>query len=134
MSCVMRVWGVDLDVHAMLTEITLPVDRVWTKGELRFGTKLHDDAGATVIVSDAEFEEFDLQAEDAQAFLHANHAALVKLAMYSGVEGVVFDFGVTTPEGKMTQSSYLSPTLMQLASSAGVGITISHYPCSDDED
>ncbi|HEY0063741.1 MAG TPA: hypothetical protein VGC21_16610 [Telluria sp.] len=131
----LRISGAYLDVKAMLLENPLPVEQMWVKGEPRIlRGKFHVNSGVSVVVSDAEFDEFDLQAADAAQFLQLHHAAMLKIAAYPAVEEVSLDFGVAIREGYATQSSYLSPQLMQLAASAGVGILLSHYPCSDSDE
>jgi hypothetical protein len=135
MSCVLRISGGDLNINAMLELHPLPVQSVWTKGEARIlKGRFHTDSGANVVVSEAQLEQFDRQSADAVAFLELHAPAIGMVGRYPGVEEVIFDFGVALVEDHITQSSYLSPQLIQLAAIAGIGIVLSHYPCSEDVD
>jgi hypothetical protein len=108
--------------------------RVWRKGEQRtIPGRLHADSGACIMVSNADFDEFDLQVRDAIAFLELHGSLVAKASCFPGVEHAVFDFAVELREVHFSKSSYLPPRLIQLAAVAGIGVEISHYACSDDE-
>jgi hypothetical protein len=135
MSCMLRVFGADLDVKAMLAQHPLPVNRFWTKGEPRgLNGKPHLDSGASVIVSDADFDQFDLQVTEATEFLRSHASTIAGIVAYPGTEEVIFDFGIALYEDHVMMSSYLPPRFIQLAANAGVGIILSHYACSGDDD
>ncbi len=135
MSCMLRIGGETLDIDALLSQSALDFYNVWRKGEPRNGgSKVHARSGATMVVSNAEFEEFDLQVKDAIAFLELHGTALAKVASLPGADHVGLDFAVSIREGFFTLCSYLPPRLIQLAALAGIGIEISHYPCSDDDE
>ena len=135
MSCMLRIGGDALDIDALLSLHPFDINRVWRKGEPRGSTgKVHTSSGASVVVSDAEFEEFDLQVGDATAFLEAHGQIVAKAASFAGVDYAVLDFAVALRKGYFSQSSCLPPRLIRLAANAGIGLEISHYPCSADEE
>jgi hypothetical protein len=131
----LRISGVALDVEAMLAQHPLRVNRVWKKGEPR-GLKgqFHAHSGASVIVSDAAFDQFDLQVTAAGNFLELHCCTITDIVAYPGVEEVMFDFGIALCKDSFVMSSYLPPKFVQLAANAEVGVMLSHYVCSDNDD
>jgi len=135
MSCMLRISGADLNVTTMLTQHALPGAQVWEKGAPRIiKGKFHADSGVSVVVSEADFDQFDLQVTEATEFLELNASMLADIVAYPGVEEVIFDFGIALYKDHLMLSSYLPPRFIQLAASAGIGIMLSHYACSDDND
>jgi hypothetical protein len=131
----LRISGGDLDVTALLAQHPLPGQKVWKKGEQRaLKGRLHSDSGASVIVSEADFDQFELQVTEATRFLERYANTLATIAEYPGVEEMIFDFGIALYEGHVMMSSYLPPRFIELAAGAGIGIVISHYACSNDDD
>ena len=132
MSCMLRIGGASLDIDALLSQYPFTVNRVWRKGEHRSSTgTVHARSGASVVVSVAEFSEFELQVRDAAIFLQEHGNMVAQAACFPGVENSVLDFAVELQEGYATQYSYLPPPLIQLAAISGIGIEISHYACSN---
>ena len=135
MSCMLRIGGDTLDIDALLSLHPFEINRLWRKGEPRGSAgKVHTNSGASAVVSDAEFEEFDLQVGDATAFLETHGPIVAQAACFPGVDYAVLDFAVALRMGYLSQSSCLPPRLIQLAALAGIGLEISHYPCSADEE
>jgi len=64
MSCVLRITGEKLNINKLLT-IAPEADAYWEKGEPRLLTKpngkKHLQSGANYCISDADFNEFELQ-------------------------------------------------------------------------
>jgi hypothetical protein len=135
MSCMLRISGSDLDVKAMLAQHPLPVNAFWKKGDARvLKGKFHTDSGASVVVSEADFDQFDLQIAEATEFLESHASTIASIVAYPGTEEVLFDFGIALYENHVAMSSYLPPRLIQLAANAGIGVMLSHYACSGDDD
>ena len=135
MSCMLRISGADLDVATMLAQHALPGQKIWKKGEPRLlKGKFHTHSGASVIVSDAEFDEFDRQVTDAIKFLELHAATLARIVAYPGTEEVALDFGIALYEDQVMMSSYLPPKFIRLAANAGVGVVLSYYACNDDDE
>lgn len=136
MSCILRISGESLDIDALLSQLTLAINRVWKKGEPRFPLKgqFHSDSGANFVASKADLDEFDSQVKEATAFLELHAPDIAKVVVFPGVENAVLDFGVTALRpGYVAQFSYLPPRFIQLAASAGIAVEISHYACSEDD-
>jgi hypothetical protein len=134
MSCILRVSGKALDIDALTSSLAIPAHRTWRIGEARsvVSVRVHADSGANFIVSNADFDAFTQQVEDATAFLQLNVLAIGKLASFPGVERVTLDFGVELLEESVASFSYLPPKLVALAAQARIGVEISHYACSQE--
>lgn len=87
MSCILRVYGIDLDVDVLLSETHLQSDKVWRKGEPRLLGKVHSDSGASFVASIADLKQFDLQVKETTAFLERHSETIARMAEFPGVEG-----------------------------------------------
>jgi hypothetical protein len=132
MSAVIKASGEQFDVDAFLAGCTLPVWRVYRRGERRFpGSQTNKDqqtaSGVHVIASGADFDEFPKQVAEATEFLRAQAKQLLRLRSFPGVQVVNIDFGVERRDVAI-QCDYLTPELVGLAGSLGMGIGFSIYP------
>ena len=134
MSCILRVSGKALDIDALTSSFAVPAHRTWRIGETRsvISGRVHSDSGANFVASNADFDAFTQQVEDATAFLESNVLAIGKLASFPGVEQVTLDFGVAFLQESVAAFSYLPPKLVALAAQARIGVEISHYACSQE--
>lgn len=129
MSCMLRVSGTHLDVDALLKSTGLRSSKVWHKNELRNkrGSRLHDTSGFSVVVSNAEYDEFEKQMLEASEFIRQNADALDAIKHFQGVEYFAPDFGVEL-SSVAPQSLRLKNQLLQLAAARGLDLELSHYP------
>ncbi|MFZ6749354.1 hypothetical protein [Undibacterium sp. Ren11W] len=135
MSSILRISGEALEVDELLSQYPLPAYRIWKKGEPRIiKGKFHCDSGACFLVSDADFDDFSRQVADAIEFLNIHASSIAQMSSFSGVQDADLDFGVSIYQGHYTQFSYLPPKLIQLAASAGIGLEVSHYGCSNEDE
>ncbi|MEO8673629.1 MAG: hypothetical protein ABI411_20135 [Tahibacter sp.] len=135
MSCVLRVYGNELDVDALISQCRLDAISVRRKGQVRGASgQRHATSGANFVVSNAEFTSFDLRLRDATAFLSDQQAAIDAMVRFPGVESATLDFGVAIAAGCMAQFSYLPPEFIRLAAARGLGVEISQYWCAEDPD
>lgn len=134
MSCVFRAYGATFNVDRFLSKASLRPCEVWHKGDLRPGGKgaaLREHSGINVEVSDAGWDNLELQIRHAVRFLKKHRADLSRLAASSAVEFAFFDFGVRRREDALMQGAYLPPDLIQLAGSLKIGIKVSTYAIQD---
>ena len=135
MSCVLRIVGKDLRINDLL-DIKLETDSFWSKGEPRFSTnpegEKRKDSGATYLVSDAEFEDFDVQIKEAIEYLNKNKNQIKSIMSLSGIDGSSLDFGIVWRDVAV-QCDYFPPELIQIAGELGLGIELSQYPPSDED-
>lgn len=135
MSSILRISGQSLDIDALLSEYSLPSDRVWKKGEPRvLKGKFHSDSGVNFLASDADLDEFDRQVSEATEYLEKHAPVIAKMVDFPGVQNAVLDFGFSLYEDNVAQFSFLPPKLVRLAASAGIGLEISYYACSKNDE
>lgn len=133
MSCILRIGGETLDVDALLSYCTLTVDNSWRKGALRgIGSRVHSTSGASFVASEADFEEFKTQVDDASEFLRAHMAEISRLASFAGVSYATLDFSVSLYRDSITKFCHLPRELVRSAASAGLGLEVSCYASSDE--
>ena len=136
MSCMLRISGSNLDVDALLVHPSLPIERYWRKGQAsKINPERHyKDSGVQVVASDAEITELALQVAQATQFLRENSAAIALLAKTFGVEEANLYFGVALCEGNVAVMFEASQELVRLAATAGLGINVSTYLTSADDE
>ena len=135
MSSILRISGESLNIEALLTMYPLPFDRLWKKGEDReLNGKVHSNSGANFLASDSDLDEFTRQVSEATEYLKQHASMVAKMVAFPGVQNAVLDFGVSVYEGNVAQCSFLPAALVKLAASAGIGLEISYYTCSKDDD
>ena len=89
-----------------------------------------------VIVSEAPLSDLEAQANDACAFLD-RHAETIRVLRESGtVEDMRLDFpvGLRITENVLGQVEFLPPRLVERAGALGLGLEISIYPVSEEEE
>ena len=134
MSAMLRAAGPDFDVDRFLADCTLSVSSIHRKGHRRGGPKSpkHERSGLNVLVSEATFEQFPRQTEDAIVFLRKHGKEVRRLSQFPGVDVVSLDFGIARRDVAV-QSTYLNAELIHLAGRLGLAIELSHYPPLDSE-
>ncbi len=135
MAAVLRAAGPDFDVDAFLTGCTLPVYRTYRRGERldpshRRGRR-NRLSGVSVEVSNAGFDQFAAQVEEAIAFLRTEAEQVRRLVAWPGVEGVTLDFGIAWRD-VAAQSDHLPAELVRLAGALGLSLEVSHYRVSSE--
>jgi hypothetical protein len=132
MSAVLRAYGLEFDVDAFLAGCTLPVCAVKRRGEpvapaSRPYGRRHEWSGIHVTASNADFQDFPRQVEEATMFLRAEFEQVRRLRDFPGVEDVTLDFGIAR-RNVVLQCDRLPPELVCVAGSLGLGIELSQYP------
>jgi hypothetical protein len=129
MSCVLRVWGKELDIHRLLTAITMTPSAVFQKGEPRSGSALlWANSGANFEVSSADFSRLSEQESDALQFLTENRENLLNIRDFPGVEGASIDFAAVIDPERFPCSFKFSKELLVSAGTLGVSLELSIYP------
>ena len=136
MAVLLRAGGKNFDVDAFLRQCPWKPARVWHRGEPVFpksqpeGRK-NKDSGFNVTVSNAGFDEFSQQINDAVTFLEdeQNVATIQALMAYPGVEAANLDFGVEFPDPKEypIQFYVFPPNLARLAGNLDLHLEFSLY-------
>ena len=134
MSCILRISGEALNIDAMLDQYHLPPYRTWKKGDARsLRGKVYSNSGANFVASEADFDEFARQLDEATAYLEIHAETIAEMVATPGVQFAVLDFGVSLREGCVAQFCYFPPRFVQLAAEVGLGLEISQYACSEDD-
>jgi hypothetical protein len=135
MSAMIRAEGVEFDVDAFLATSSLKPTRVFRKDEPVSARRPDGPRNAStrfnVSASDAGFDEFPRQIDEATVFLRDYGSEIERLVSYPGVASVGLDFGVFWRDVPI-HCDYLPVELLRLAGELGLDIEISHYPTGDD--
>ncbi|MDE2428131.1 MAG: hypothetical protein KGM99_05350 [Burkholderiales bacterium] len=135
MSCLLRISGESLDIDALLSLHSLPLDRAWKKGEPRvLKGKFHLDSGLNILVSDANLDQITRQIEEATNYLELNAPVLAKISAFPGVQNATLDFGIAIYEGHVAQFSFFPAKFIQLVANAGISLEVSHYACCNENE
>jgi len=131
MSCVLRITGnKKLKINKLL-QIIPELDTYWIKGEPRLSNhpngKKHLHTGANHCISDAGFDNFELQKKDAINYLITNRIQIIKIQELKGLKSLYLDFGIEQRDVAMQCDSF-PPKLIKLAGELNLGIEISLYP------
>lgn len=135
MACTLRVYGPEFDVDAFLAVHLLDVVAVHRKGEPKYKHKpngpLYEWSGFNLGVSNADFNAFAQQLDDAVAFLQdpANESLLESVQTWPGIESRTLDFGIQLKnlDEAPVQFYRFNPTLIQLMAKYNLQLEFSIY-------
>jgi hypothetical protein len=138
MSAILRASGPGFDIDAFIVDCKWDIANMCHNGEAMFPAtqpdgRKHEESGLCVVVSDAGFDEFAEQLEDAVEFLMESADEVRRLVGFPGVTGVVLDFGIEWRD-VVVQADQFPVELIRLAGACGISLGMSHYPPCDDED
>jgi hypothetical protein len=127
MSCILRASGVSFDVDAFVQSSPLEWVDLWHVGELKKGEGRgrYDTSGAQIVVG--EGDDFNSLLADATAFLNAHSAELARLTSTAGVDGAVFDFGLTWNENYAARYAHFPAAIVKLAAAVNCSLELSFY-------
>lgn len=92
----------------------------------------HDHSGATFVASDADFDEFEEQIEEATCYLETHCRQIASIASFEGVQHATLDFGIALRDVSI-HSDILPLRFLKAAADAGISVELSHYPCSEEK-
>lgn len=131
MSCLLCFIGEDLDVDILVERIGIPGFRKRYKGELFSPRrKLYSkSSSASIQISDADFENFNQQVEDAQKFLQTNKNKLMFIADTVGLQYTYISFGSNSTSliEKSIQSFYFPISLITVCAELKISIETTIY-------
>lgn len=136
MACFLRVWGVELDVDALVASNEITLRSLYRKGEPRSSLRPDGEkltcSGISYCVSDAGFDEFKTQRDEAIAYLSGHCNDIEKIVSAPGVDGASLEFGIKKRDVAM-QCDIFPALLISLAGRFGLQIELSHYAISDEQ-
>ncbi len=135
MITVVAVWRVssaNFDVEDFLRRFpTLSPDAVWRRGEPRLVRGKNEDSGFNLTLAEAENGAAAIsQARDALARLQPALLELRRLSVPSLVDFGLFVGGSVS----FTSSVRFAPDMLQWFSEQGVGLSVSAYPVSEEDE
>jgi hypothetical protein len=115
----------DFDPKQILSTTPWAVDRTWTAGT---PDRKHvaEDSGFSVVVSEADFDQFQKQVQDAVSFIRAEVSELARLRASPGVRVITFNFGVAQRDQPAWSLSF-PPELIELAGKLRIEIEVTLY-------
>ena len=102
--------------------------RLHRKGEPKW-KGVYEDSGFHIDVSEAGFDQFERQIQDAIEFLDEEHSAIQVLAKADGIEQAFLDIGIAQRDHPGVFHNFPSRPV-KLAGHAGLGLMISEYRVS----
>jgi hypothetical protein len=130
MGCVLHFTGDLLDVDALAATSPTEPCTVWKKGEPRSkrpNAKLCLSSGVSIVVSDAEFENFEDQQQDAIDYFAVHHKVLAEMRGTPGITHASLDFGIAM-RNVIVQSDAFSAELIATIGSLRLALMLSQYP------
>ena len=141
MNCVLRIEGTDFKVDDFLKSNSLKAYKVWHIGEpvtpKRKDNSNSTASGCNIDISEADFDQFEIQKSDAIEFLTNNFDKLQRLSDFGLLksESPSLDFGVYTRMFDVdAQFDRFEPEFLRLAGSLNVTIELSQYGPAQEEE
>ena len=102
--------------RSVLSESGLEPRKLYRRGESVSAKKpegrKHKGSGINIVVSEADFNEFPRQVDEATAFLEAHKEELLRLRCFPGIEAMTIDFGIARRD-VIVQCDFLPPPLIR---------------------
>ena len=140
--CVLHVTSDTDSLNEYIKTAGLPVYMAYEKGDPIFPNAKdpgqYEDSGFSCDVSEKGWDDFQGQIEDAISFLRQFETPLFELIDRYHITDIRLDFPMTSRiamnASYFMQSDYLPPELLKLAGRLDIGIEISQYRGSGDDD
>jgi len=130
MSCVMSFTGDGANVDRLIELCPVEAYVAFRRGgprSTRPNARPCATSGISFGVSDAGFDDLDVQQRDAIAFLAAHAHVLAQLREAPGVTRGCLDFGIAM-RNVVAQTDGFEPALIQLVAPLGLALVLSQYP------
>jgi hypothetical protein len=131
MSCVLTILGKTLDVDLFVEKTGILGFEKKYKGDIismSRQTKLQYSY-ASIIISEADFNEIGLQISEAEIFLNKNKSELKSIAYIDGVDFATINFGsdINVTGENLTQTFFFPTTLLLLCAELKLGLELTVY-------
>jgi hypothetical protein len=130
MSCVLHFTGDDVILDHLIAVCPVQPDTQFLKGEPRSsrpGARLNRTSGVAIVISDADFDDFEAQKSEALGFLTTHKVALEKLRALPGIDCASLDFGIAM-RNVIVQSDGFGEELIAIIAQLRLGLVLSQYP------
>ena len=126
MTCVLRALGAAFNPEAYLADSPFSEATSYHVGQPARGAQGRSGAGFNVTVSEAGFDDLDVQIQEAIAFLDTHEDELRRLGRFPGVDEMEIDFGIEWRDSS-PQTDIFPPDLLWRAGALDIGLRITHY-------
>lgn len=129
MGGILHFVGREADVESLVALSPVEPCNVWRRGvprSSRPNSRPAVTSGLTLVVSDAEFEDLEQQA-DAIQFLRAHSSILKNMSEVAGVEHATLDFGIAMRD-VVVQADHFPADLIAALAVAGCGMELTQFP------
>jgi len=127
MSCVLRAFGDKFKPAAFFEDSPLQPDSIYEKRDpRRLDESDQTFSGFNLTVSDATFDELEIQILQAMSFLDEYEEELRRLGRFPGVEGISLDFGIRWREVAAQTDTFPSDLLWR-AGALDISLEVTHY-------
>lgn len=129
MGGILHFVGREADVESLVALSPVEPCNVWRRGvprSSRPNSRPAVTSGLTLVVSDAEFEDLEQQA-DAIQFLRAHSSILKNMSEVAGVEHATLDFGIAMRD-VVVQAVHFPADLIAALAVAGCGMELTQFP------
>ena len=129
---VLRASGENFDVDMFSARSSIPIDRVYRRGEGLLGARKrskHKVSGLAATVSDASWLRLPLQIRDAEQFLLTYKREIMRLSRFPGVEDLVLEFSATIPFRRnfLTRTDRFPASLVRSTGKLGIALELRSY-------
>lgn len=132
MTCMLRIYGDDVDTDELKRASPVPPQVVFRKGEPRSArpnATREPTSGMYLVVSEADFDSLWEQQNDAIAFLKTHRDAIAHMLSIPGISTVTLDFGVARRR-VAAQYDRFCVDLLREAAHFGIDLELSQYEVS----
>lgn len=137
MTCILNIIGEYFDVDSFIEKCGVKPYKISYKDHPKHKdlpeSKKNKFSGCSIGVSNAEFDEFNKQVEDAINYLTANKENLKFIPSIPEIQFATLNFGVEYDIDKFVQSKYFPNTLLTVCADLGIGIELSIYQQTEHE-
>lgn len=131
MSCVLTVLGKELDIDSFVANTgILGFDKKYKGDIISISRKKNlEYSYASIVISDADFDELDLQLSEAELFLNEHKNNLKCIATTQGIDYATINFGSNSSinNENPTQAFFFPPTLLLLCAELKLGLELTVY-------
>jgi hypothetical protein len=131
MSCVLSISGKELDIDAFVEQTGISGFRKSYKGHLRPGskTKILEYFSASIVTSEADFNNLSGQIKDTETFLKTNKLKLSCITTTPGIDFANINFGVDSilDDEHLMQSFLFPPLLLSLCGELKLSLELTSY-------
>jgi hypothetical protein len=130
MTCILRAIGQDFDPTSFLADSELKGATPFHRGDAMPAAAGEGQRGTVsgfnLPISEVDFDDLEIQIQDALHFLRRHEDELRRLAGFPGVEEVCLDFGLPRPDVAVQTDVFPAELLWQVGA-LDIDLVVTHY-------